>query len=182
MSPALQSLSSLSSPSRSSFRYRSRPCDLLCSPDKDLFWPKCSDPRSELPLTSYSKVADSVWPQSTSFVLLASGFSLGSVQRRVLPDTLSMHHVLLVRSSYSLKARQAELQALQSSFPVKRYMMYSMDVLCSVHPGLCNACCATHANCKPWPSRCSLLWYLSANKYIDGNGCQHRKLQVLMSK
>ena len=137
MSPALQSLSSLSSPSRSSFRYRSRPCDLLCSPDKDLFWPKCSDPRSELPLTSYSKAADSVWPQSISFVLLASGFSLGSVQRRILPDTLSMHHVLLVRSSYSLKARQAELQVLQSLFPVKRHMMYSMAVLCSIHPGLC---------------------------------------------
>ena len=157
-------------------------CDLLCSHGKDLFWPKCSDPRSELPLTSYSKVADSVWPQSTSFVLLASGFSLGSVQRRILPDTLSMHHVLLVRSSYSLKARQAELQALQSSFPVKRHMMYSMDVLCSVHPGLCNACCATHANCKPWPSRCSLLWHLSANKYIDGNGLPAPQTSRLMSK
>ena len=136
----------------------------------------------ELPLTSYSKIADSIWHQSTGFVLLASGFSLKSIQRRILPDTLSMHHVLPVRSSYSLKARQAELQVLQSLFPVKRHMMYSMDVLCSVHPGLCNACCATHANCKPWPSRCSLLWHLSANKYIDGNGLPAPQTSRLMSK
>ena len=178
MSPALQSLSSLSSPSRSSFRYRSRPCDLLCSPDKHLFWPKCSDPRSELPLTSYSKVADSVWPQSTSFVLLASGFSLGSVQRRILPDTLSMHHVLLVQSPYSLIARQSELQALQSSFPVKRHMMYSMDVLCMCSSWLvqCVLCyaCQLQALAFQMLSSVGICPPTSISMAMD---CQHRNLQ-----
>ena len=81
-----------------------------------------------------------------------------------------MHHVLLVRSSYSLKARQAELQALQSSFPVKRYMMYSMDVLCSVHPGLCMRAVLRMPTASPGLPDALFCWHLSANKHIDGNG------------
>ena len=70
--------------------------------------------------------------------------SLGSVQRRTLPLTESMHH-FWARAFSSSTERSSVLNSMlsRSSLPAKRHMMYCVGVSCMCFSKWWKACCAT---------------------------------------